>query len=181
MEAVFLSQLNVSLEEVAETRRGEKLGLGAVGDDAASFHHEDAIDFGWDVGDVMGDEEDASSLLGETAEEVAQVGLRGEIEGIGGLVEEKHLGGRDEGAANHDATLLASGHFPNRFVGELGSVDLMENFVGAGAHGVGDGEIGPEGGAGEEAGEDGVAAGGGEGGAAGEFGGDYTEAFFELG
>ena len=72
-----MSELNVCLEEVAETRRGEKLGLGAVGDDAAVFHHEDAVDLGRDVGDVVGDEEDASSLLRETAEEVTEIGLRG--------------------------------------------------------------------------------------------------------
>jgi hypothetical protein len=54
MEAVFMSELNVCLEEVAETRRGEELGFGAVGDDSAVFHHEDAVDLGWDVGDVMG-------------------------------------------------------------------------------------------------------------------------------
>ena len=59
-----------------------------------SFIKEDAVNLGWDVGDVMGDEEDASSLLRETAEEVAQVGLRGEIEGVGWLVEEEHRGGR---------------------------------------------------------------------------------------
>ena len=129
----------------------------------------------------MGDEEDASSLLRETAEEVAQVGLRGEIEGVGWLVEEEHLGGRDEGAANHDATLLAGGHFAHGLVGELGCVDLMENFVGAGAHGVGDGEVGPEGGTGEEAGEDSVAASSGEGLLAGKFGRDNAEALFEFG
>ncbi len=56
-----------------------------------------------------------------------------------------------------------------------------EDFVGAGLHGWGDGEVGPEGGAGKEAGEDGVAAGGVEGGAAGEFGGDDAEALFEFG
>jgi hypothetical protein len=96
--------------------------------------------------------------------------LRGEVEGVGGLVEEEHLRGGYEGAADHDAALLASGHFAYGLVGERDGVDLMEDFVGAGAHGVGDGEIGPEGGAREETGEDGVAAGGGEGLFAGEFG-----------
>ncbi len=57
----------------------------------------------------------------------------------------------------------------------------MEDFVGTGAHGFGDGEVGPEGGAGEEAGEDGVATGSSEGLFAGEFCGDYAEALFELG
>ena len=57
----------------------------------------------------------------------------------------------------------------------------MEDFVGAGAHGFGDGEVGPEGRAGEEAGENGVTSGGGEGLFAGEFGGDYAETLFEFG
>jgi hypothetical protein len=71
MEAILLSEMNFSFEEVAETWLGEKVDLGTVGDDAPGFHHEDAVDLGWDVGDVMSDEEDASSLLGETAKEIS--------------------------------------------------------------------------------------------------------------
>ena len=109
--------------------------------------------------------------------------MGGEVEGVGGFVEQEHAGGGYEGAAYHDAALLAGGHLAYGLVAEVGGVDALEDFVGAGLHLGGDlrGEVGPEGGAGEEAGEDGVTAGGLEGGAAGEFGGDYAEALFEFG
>lgn len=64
---------------------------------------------------------------------------------------------------------------------EVFGADLMEEVFGTGAHGVGDEEIGPEGGSGEEAGEDGVEPGGVEGGFAGELGRDDTEALAKLG
>ena len=188
VEAFFFGEGYFGLEEGGELGGGEQGGFGAVGYDAAFFHHEDAVDLGDDVGDVVGDEDDAGSLLGEGAEEMAELALRVEVEGVGGLVEEEHGGARGvpgayEGSADHDASLLAGGHFTYGFVGEVGGADLFHDLVGAGLHSGGDGgdEIGPEGGAGEEAGEDGVAAGGVEGGFAGEFGGDYSEAFFEFG
>ena len=87
----------------------------------------------------------------------------------------------DEGAADHDAALLAGGHFAYELVTEGSGVDFTKNLLGALAHGGGDGEVGPEGGAREEAGEDGVKAGGREGLAAGQLGGDDAEALFELG
>lgn len=57
----------------------------------------------------------------------------------------------------------------------------MEKIFGTGAHGRGDGEVRPEGGGGEEAGEDGVESRGVEEGPAGEIGGDDTEALAEFG
>jgi hypothetical protein len=188
VEAVSLRHVDFSFEEIAEVGGGEEFGLGAVGDDAAFAHEEDAFDFGEDVGDVVGDEEDAGALLGEFAEEIAEVGLCGEVEGVRGFVEQEHLSrsvrgacGAYEGAADHDAALLASGHFAYRLVGEGYGVDLDEDLVGAGSHGFGYGEVWPKGGAGKEAGENGVATGGVEGGAPGELGGDDAEAFFKFG
>ena len=178
-----MGDVDVDFKEGAEGGGGEQGGFGAVGVDTSVFHHDDAVDLGDDVGDVVGDEDDACSLLCEAAEEVAEVLLGTEVEGVGGLVEEEHLRGSYEGAADHDAALLAGGHLAYRFVGEGDGVDLVENLFGAGAHLGGDGvdEIGPESGAGEEAGEDGVAAVGVERGAAGEFGRDDAEALFKLG
>ena len=151
--------------------------------DSAGLHQDDAVDLGNDVGDVVGDEEDSSSLAGEGAEEFAEVLLGGQVEGVGGFVEKEHAGGSYEGAADHDAALFAGRHLAYGLVAEVGGVDAFEDFVGAGMHLGGDlgGEVGPEGGAREEAGEDGVAAGGLEGGTAGEFGGDYAQALFEFG
>lgn len=88
--------------------------------------------------------------------------------------------GAGEGAGDEDAALLAGGHFADGFVAECFPSDLVEEVFGAGAHAFGDGEVGPEGRGGEEAGEDGVDAGGLEGGSAGEVRGDDAEALAEL-
>jgi hypothetical protein len=185
-EAVAFGELDGGGEEFGEGGGGEELGFGAVGDDAAVAHEQDAGDFGGDVCDVVGDEEDAGALAGEGAEELAELGLGGEVEGVGGLVEEKHFGlageaGAGECAGDHDAALLACGHFADGLFGDGSCADEVEEFFGAGAHGGGDGEVGPEGRTRKEAGEDGVAAGGAEGGLAGEFGLDDAEAAFEFG
>lgn len=92
-EAVAFGEGDVGAEEAGEGWGGEKVALGPVGDDTAVAHEEDAVDLGDDVGGVMGDEEDGGSLPGKIAEEVAEVALGGEVEGVGGFVEEEHLGG----------------------------------------------------------------------------------------
>ncbi len=86
-----------------------------------------------------------------------------------------------ECTCDHDAALLAGGHLTHWFVSKVFCADLMEEIFGSGPHRVRDDEIWPEGGGGEEAGEDGVEAGGVEGGLAGELGGDDTEALPKLG
>jgi hypothetical protein len=151
-------------------RGGEELGAGAVGYDAALLHEDDAFDFGWDVVEVVGDQDQAGALSDEAAHAFAEVALGGEVEGVGGLVEQELAGAVDEGAGDEDAALFSGGHFADEVVGEVGGVDAFESFCGAEAHFVGDDEVGPERGGGEEAGDDGVEAGGASGGAAGGVG-----------
>lgn len=81
-EAAELGEVDGGLEEVGEGGGGEEVGAWAVGEDAAFAHEEDAADFGDDVADLVGDEEDAGAALGESAEEIAQVALGGEVEGV---------------------------------------------------------------------------------------------------
>ena len=126
--------MDFGLEEVAEGGGGEEGGFGAVGVDSAGLHQDDAVDLGDDVGDVVGDEEDSGSLAGEGAEELAEVLLGGEVEGVGGFVEEEHSGGGNEGAAYHDAALFAGGHLAYGLVAEVSGVDAFEDFIGAGLH-----------------------------------------------
>jgi hypothetical protein len=179
--ALFFGEGDGDLEEIGEFVGGQERLLWAVGHDAAFAHEEDAVDLGDDVGEVMGDEEEGGSLLGQGAEKLVEVALSGKVEGVRGFVEEEGSGGGDEGAGDHDAALLAGGHFADGLIAEGDGVDLGEDLVGAGVHLVGDVKVGPEGGAGKEAGEDGVAAGGLEGGFAGEIGRDNTEHLFEFG
>lgn len=135
---------------------------------------------------MVGDEQDAGALLREAAEGFAEAALGGEIEGVGWFVEQKLAGAVDERTGDHDAALLAGGHFADFLLGEVKGVDALESFDGAVAHFLGDDKIGPEGGGGEEAGDDGVEAGGDGGALAGEFGaegavGDDAEVLAELG
>ncbi len=90
-EAVAFGEIDGGAEEVGEVWGGEEVVLGAVGGDSTFAHQEEAVDFGDDVRGVVGDEEDRGSLPGELAEEVAKLSLGGEVEGVGGLVQQKHL------------------------------------------------------------------------------------------
>ena len=111
-------------------------------------------------------EEQAYSLLHEAAHAFAEVALGGEVEGVGGLVEEKLAGAVDEGAGDLDAALFSGGHFSYWLFGEVGGVDAFESFGGAVAHFFCYDEVGPEAGGGEESCDDGIEAGGASGGAA---------------
>ena len=134
VKAIALGEADLGAEEVAEALLGEERGAWAVSDDSAALHHEDALDLGDDVGDVVGDEEDSGSLLSEAAQKIAEIGLGGEIEGVRGLVEEKHLRGGNEGATDHDASLLTGRHVADEFVTKQLGADEAEDFVGASAH-----------------------------------------------
>ena len=127
--------------------------------------------------------------LHEGAHGFAEGALGGEVEGVGGLVEEDLAGAVDECAGDEDAALFSGGHGGYGLIGEADGVDALEGFIGAGAHLVCDVEVGPEAGGGEESCDDGFKAGGaGEHagfaavvGLEGERFGDDAEVFAELG
>lgn len=164
---VVVADADAVAKEVGEDGFGEEGFSGPVGDDAAMAHEDDAVDFRGDVGEVVGDEDEAGALLNKGAEAFAEVALGSEVEGVGGLVEEELAGAVDEGAGDEDAAFFAGGHFADGVPGEVGGMDAVEGFGGAIAHFVCNNEIGPEGGCSEEAGDDGVEADGAAGGAAG--------------
>jgi len=155
-----LNEGDIDAEELAKLRGREQVAFGAVRVDTALFHHDDAVDFRKDIGQVVGDHENADTLLGDAAESLAELALSGEIEGVGGLIEEKHFRLVDEGTGDHDAALLACGHFANQLGGEVIGLHEVQSFAGTGAHFGGDMEIGPEGRGGEESGNDGIEAAG---------------------
>ena len=100
-----------------------------------------------------------SLWLHEGAHGFAEAALGGEVEGVGGFVEEELAGAVDEGAGDEDAAFFSGGHFADGLVGEVGGCSdrcAFEGFGGAGAHVFGDEEVGPEAGGGEEAGDDGI-------------------------
>ncbi len=81
-----------------------------------SAHEDDALDLRKDVAEVMGDEDEAGAFGGEAAEGFAELALGGEVEGVGGLVEEQLAGAVDEGAGDEDAALFSGGHFADEAV-----------------------------------------------------------------
>ncbi len=81
-EAVLPGDFDGGLEEFGESGGGEEVLFGAVGGDAAFAQEKDPADFGDDVGGVVGDEDDGGSGLGEAAEEVSEVSLGADVEGV---------------------------------------------------------------------------------------------------
>lgn len=181
VEAVVARQIYVYAEEVAELVAGDELFFGAVGDDAATFHHDDALDLGRDVREQVGDQQDADAVARQLAEQFAQLALGGDVERVGGLIEQKHLAGLHQGTADHGAALLAGGHLAHGLRRQMGCIKLLHYGGSALAHRSSHGEIGPERGAGEEAGQHSIESSGGARLAAGEFGGDDAEALLQLG
>jgi len=177
----MLDEADVDAEEGAEFFGGEQFLLRAVGEDAAVFHHDDAGYLRKNVGDVVGDHEDADAFAGDAAESVAELALGGEVESVGRFVEEKHFGPVNKGASDHDAALLTGGHFADEFQFEMRGLHELEGLVGASAHFRRDVEVGPEGRGGEEAGNDGVETARDGGALAGKLGGDDAEVGAELG
>jgi len=150
METVLFGELNLSLEEFAELWCSQQLGLWTVRDDSSLPHHQHPVDLRWNVCDVVGDEKNAGSLLSQPAQQVAQLRLGGKIKRVRRLIEQQHLRAAVAGtrranqrATDHDASLLPRRHLPYGFVRQRYSIDLLQHFIGAGLHLLGDREIGP--------------------------------------
>ena len=108
------------------------------------MHEDDALDFREDVAEVMGDEDEAGAFADEAAQSFAEVALGGEVECVGGFVEQELLWPVDEGSGDEDAAFFTGGHFADQLRGEVVGVDAFECFGGAEAHFFGDDEVGPE-------------------------------------
>ena len=63
--------------------------------------------------------------LHEGAHGFAEGALGGEVEGVGGLVEEELAGAMDEGAGDEDAALFSGGHCGYGLVGEAGGLNAF--------------------------------------------------------
>lgn len=181
MQPLFIAaDADGGIEEFAEARCGEEFSAWAVANDAAAAHEDDALNFRQDVTEVMGNEDEACAFSGQTAQGFAKFALRGEVERIRWLVEKKLAGTVDEGAGDEDAALFASGHFANELCGQVRGFHAGESFGGAGAHFIGDVEIGPESGGGEEAGDHCIKSRSDGGALSGQIGANHAEVLAQL-
>src|SRR5262245_19156938 len=105
----------------------------------------------------MSNEYKADAVLRQPAQDVAQLALRGQVQGITGFVDEEYFGFVHQSAANEDAPHLAGGHLPGRFVRKMSGFELLEDGIGTLLHRTSDVQLGPEGRAGEKSREHGVA------------------------
>jgi hypothetical protein len=52
-KAIPLRELNFCLEQGAQPRGRQKIVLRAIGDDTTVLHHQDPVDLGWNVRDMV--------------------------------------------------------------------------------------------------------------------------------
>ena len=119
----------------------EHRGDGAGFDDVAIGHDADAVGDAFDHAQIMGDEQHghAEALL-QRLEQVEDLGLHGDVERGGGLVGDEQVGLVGERHGDHDALALAARklvRIGGEAAGRVGNADLVEQFEGAGAGGVG--------------------------------------------
>lgn len=85
---------------------------GALFDDFATEHDEDAVGDILDDAKVVGDEDEAhAEAAAEFGEELHDLLLDGNVERGGGFVGDEELGAATEGHGDHDALLHAAGEF----------------------------------------------------------------------
>ena len=151
----MLNEGNVDAEEGAEFFRGEQFPLGAVGEDAAVFIRMTRSISGrmsarWWV--TMRMPVPCCATWRRASRSSRWAARSRALEGSS----RRSFGLVDKGAGDHDAALFAGGHFADEFGFEMGGLHELEGLGGPVAHFRRDMEIGPEGGGGEESGDDGV-------------------------
>ncbi len=149
----ILANADLGAEEFAEHGRSEQLSPRAVGEYVAVAHEQNAVDLRKNVGQMMGDEDDAGAVIGKAAQNFAKVALSCDVEGVRWLVEEQLAGAVHERAGYEYPTFFPGGHFADKAMGKMGGVDAGKSFVSSFAHAIGDLQMRPERGSGEEAGK----------------------------
>ena len=167
----ILANADLGAEEFAEHGRSEQLSPRAVGEYVAVAHEQNAVDLRKNVGQMMGDEDDAGAVIGKAAQNFAKVALSCDVEGVRWLVEEQLARAVNERTGDEDASLFASRHLADKALGQMCGVDAGERFVGGLSHRRGDLQVGPQRGSAEETGERGVQASGARGQASSGVGG----------
>ena len=155
-----VAQAHGGAKEFAEPVGGQQVATRAVGKDAPVAHEQQAIHLRKNVGQVMGDEDDADAVGCQLAECLAEFALGGDVERVGRLIEQQLARTMDERTGDEDAALFSGRHFADQTLRQVGGIDAGKCLPGGFAHFAGDDQMGPERGGGKEAGQRGIQPGG---------------------
>ena len=97
---------------------------------------------------------------GQAAQDLAQFALRGQIERVGWLIEQKLARPMHQRARNQDAALFAGRHFADQLLRQVQRFHALQRLHGALAHFLGDMQIGPQRRRGKESRNHGIETGG---------------------
>ena len=129
VEPIPLYNAYFDFEKVAQVGRGEDVGLGAVGQDAALFEEDDAFHLGRDLLDAVGDQDEGLALGNQAAHQpdVLEAGLQ--VEAVGGLVQDEDVGVVDERARQQKPPLLPRGHLPEGGIRQAANAEHLHERV----------------------------------------------------
>ena len=144
VKAISFGKLYLHSKQLLQPVCGQHLGLRSIADNAARLHHDHALDFRQDIGEMMGNQQNSSSLLRQPAHGVPQLPLRGQIESVARLVEQENLGSMHDGSPNQDALRFAYRHLTHRLVAKVLDFQQLKNFVRSLPHLLGDMEVRPQ-------------------------------------
>src|ERR1700761_7172691 len=76
---LIMAYADGGVEEIGEVGFCEEFFTRAIGQDAALLHEDNAVDFGEDIAEVVGDEDEPGAFLREAAHGVAELALGGQV------------------------------------------------------------------------------------------------------
>ncbi len=97
--------------------RGEQLGLGALGDDAAVADDDEVVGDDLDLVEQVRGEQHGGAAVGVVAQQVPHPPDAGRVEPVGRLVEDEHLGLADQGCGDPEALAHPEGVVADPAVG----------------------------------------------------------------
>lgn len=151
VKTISFGKLYLHAKQLLQPVCSQHLGLRSVADNAARLHHDHALDFRQDVGEMMGNQQNSSSLLRQQAHGVPQFPLGGQIESVAGLVKQEDLGPMHNGSPNQNALGFAYRHLTHWLVAKVLDLQQMKNFIRPLPHLLGNVEVRPQGRARKEA------------------------------
>lgn len=129
--AIYLAHPDRCFVYFTEQIVGQGLRFAAISHYRTIFEQYDPIDFGWDLIEIMGDDNDVLSLNSQAADLSQIVKTGGDIQSGRGLVQDQRCGLVYEGSSQQTAPLLAGRHEFELCIDILRHAQLYEYFSGS--------------------------------------------------